>query len=111
MSPPTRRCTWTATGTLASENGRLGKIGVVQPADPNRMQAAGSRLFSTESGHRARRPAQITGGALEESNVQPVEETTRMITEMREFQFVTQFVQGESDRQQSVIDKLTAHIA
>ncbi len=28
-------------GTLSSENGQLGKIGIVQPADPNRMHGAG----------------------------------------------------------------------
>ncbi len=51
----------------------------------------------------------VVGGALEESNVQPVAETTRMMNDLREFQFVTQFVQGEGEREQSAIDKLTQH--
>jgi flagellar basal body rod protein FlgG len=38
--------------------------------------------------------------------VQPIVEMTRMMTGLREFQFVSQFVQGESDRQQSTIDKI-----
>jgi len=38
--------------------------------------------------------------------VQPVLETTRMMTDLREYQFVVQFVQAESDRQQNLIDKL-----
>ena len=45
-------------------------------------------------------------GALEESNVQPVLELTRMMSDLREFQFVTQFVQGEADRHQGAIDKI-----
>ena len=98
-------------GTLSSENGRLGKVGVVVPDDINQMQAQGSRLFSAGSATTAVARPQLTAGALEESNVQPVEETTRMMTQMREFQFGSQFVQGESDRQQAAIDKLTKTIS
>ena len=43
---------------------------------------------------------------MEDSNVQPVLEVTRMMDGLRQFQFVTQFIQAEDDRQQSVIDKL-----
>jgi flagellar basal-body rod protein FlgF len=46
-------------------------------------------------------------GTLEQSNVQPTLELTRMMTGLREFQFTSQFVQAESDRQQSAIDKIT----
>jgi flagellar basal-body rod protein FlgF len=49
---------------------------------------------------------QIVQGAIEESNVQPALEVTRMMTDLREFQFVTQFVQAEADRQQNAIDRL-----
>ena len=94
-------------GTISSENGRLGKIGIVKPADPNKMQQQGDHLLSADTPTTPWRSRTSWGGALEESNVQPVAETTRMINELRQFQFVTQFVQGESDRQQSVIDQQT----
>jgi flagellar basal-body rod protein FlgF len=45
-------------------------------------------------------------GAIEESNVQPVLEMTRMMDGQRQFEFLAQFVQAESDRQQNSIDKL-----
>ncbi len=51
----------------------------------------------------------VVSGALEQSNVQPVAETTRMMNDLREFQFVSQFVEAESQRQQTAIDKLTQH--
>ena len=51
-------------------------------------------------------PPGIVQGAVEQSNVQPVMEVTRMMNDVRQFEFVTQFVQAESDRQQSMIDKL-----
>ena len=44
---------------------------------------------------------------LEGSNVQPVLELTRMMNDLRAYEFVGQFVQMDSDRQQAAIDKLT----
>ena len=42
----------------------------------------------------------LVQGAVEDSNVQPVLEMTRMMDGLRQFQFVSQFIQAESDRQQ-----------
>ncbi len=93
-------------GTLSSENGQLGKIGVVAPADLNRMQTEGNRLLSAQTPTAAVAQPKVVQGALEDSNVEPIAETTNMMNELREFQFVTQFVEGESQRQQTAIDKL-----
>ena len=48
----------------------------------------------------------LVQGAVEDSNVQPVLEVTRMMDGLRQFQFVSQMIQAEHDRQQAVIDKL-----
>jgi flagellar basal-body rod protein FlgF len=100
-------------GTISSQNGQLGKIGIVQPSDVNRMQAEGNRMFNPDAGVTTAAVAapHIVQGALEESNVQAVQETTAMMNQLREFQFVTQFVQAESERQQTAIDKLTQRTA
>ncbi|MGH7211997.1 MAG: flagellar basal body rod C-terminal domain-containing protein [Acetobacteraceae bacterium] len=45
-------------------------------------------------------------GAIEGSNVQPVMELTRLIDNERQFQFLAQFVQAESDRRKDAIDRL-----
>jgi len=68
-------------GSLSSRVRQIGRVGVVQPADPTLLRAEGS-------------------------NVQPITELTRMLDTARQFQFVTQFVQAESTRRQNVIDKL-----
>ena len=96
-------------GTLSSENGQLGKIGVVQPADLNRMETQGNRLLTAGTPTTPVTQPKLVGGALEESNVQPIAETTRMMNDLREFQFVTQFVEAEGQREQTAIDKLTQH--
>jgi flagellar basal-body rod protein FlgF len=99
--------TISANGTISSQNGQVGQIGVVQPQDPNKMRAEGGRLLASDSPTQAVAAPQIVQGTLEESNVQPTLEVTRMMTDLREFQFTSQFLQAESDRQQSAIDKIT----
>ncbi len=98
-----------ADGTVSSENGRLGRIGVVQPADAMRLTAEGTRTLRAYTATAPVSKPQVIQGVVEDSNVQPVLEMTRMMADLREFQFTTQFVQGEADRLQSSIDKLTQH--
>jgi flagellar basal-body rod protein FlgF len=93
-------------GTLSSDNGQLGKIGVVRPADPMRLAAEGNTLFRSDAPTEAIAAPGLVQGAIEDSNVQPVMETTRMMNDLRQFQFMSQFIQAEADRQQSAIDKL-----
>ncbi len=100
------RITIAGDGTISSQNGQIGKIGIVKPADPRRLQTEGGRLARADTPTTPVATPKIVQGAVEESNVQPIVEMTRMMTGLREFQFVSQFVQGESDRQQSAIDKI-----
>ncbi len=98
--------TVSSDGMLSSENGQIGKIGIVSTADDNRMQAEGDKLLSAQSPTSLMAQPKIIQGSLESSNVEPIAETTSMMNELREFQFVSQFIEGESQRQQSAIDKL-----
>lgn len=101
------RVTVAGDGTVRSENGVLSRVGVVQPDDPRRLTAEGARLLRADGPTTpVARPA-VVQGALEGSNVQPITEMTRMMADLREFQFTSQFVQSEADRQQSSIDKIT----
>ncbi len=94
-------------GTISSESGPIGKIGVVEPADVNRMTAEGARLLRSDSPTKPVKTPQLVQGAVEASNVQPILELTRMMAGLRSFEFTSQFVQSEGERQQSTIDKLT----
>ncbi len=100
------RVTITADGTVSTHNGPIGKIGVVTPADPNKLQAEGGRLLVANTPTQPVATPAIVQGGLEDSNVQPIVEITHMMTLLREFQFTSQFIQGESDRQQKAIDVL-----
>lgn len=94
-------------GTISSENGRIARIGVVRPADPFRMKPEGGRLFAIVGDPIPIEKPKIIQGAIEQSNISPVIELTRMMRELREFEFTSKMVQSESSRQQNAIDKLT----
>jgi flagellar basal-body rod protein FlgF len=105
--PPTdTQVTISGDGAVSSENGQIGKIGVVQPADPMKLRAEGATNFVSDAPTTAVASPGIVQGAMEESNVQPVMEVTRMMNDVRQFQFVTQLIQAEGDRQQNAIEKL-----
>ena len=105
--PPTaRQISIAGDGTISTDDGPIGKIGVVRPNDPSRLKAEGGTLLEAPGGTTPVEQPSLVQGSLEESNVQPVLELTRMISDSREFQFLSQFVQAEGDRQQSAIDKL-----
>jgi flagellar basal-body rod protein FlgF len=105
-SPSDTQIRVAADGTISSENGQIGTIAVVQPGDLNRMQAEGGRLFESQAGTTPVAQPRITQGAVEDSNVQATAELTRMMAIQREFQFATQFIESEGQRQQNAIDKI-----
>ncbi len=96
-----------ADGSISSENGPIGRVGLVVPDDENKLKAEGSRLFSAAgTTTKPATAARLVQGAIEGSNVLPTAEIARMMQELREFQFTSQFVQSEADRQQGAIDKI-----
>jgi flagellar basal-body rod protein FlgF len=106
ISPTDTQLTVTGDGTLSSQNGVLATIGVVTPQNPMQLVAEGGTLFRSDSNTTQVSKRQIVQGAIEESNVQPVAEMTRLIEGERTFQFLTQYVQSESDRANNAINKI-----
>jgi flagellar basal-body rod protein FlgF len=110
VGPTDTQLTVTGDGTLSSQNGPIGKIAIVTPNDPNRMTAEGGRLFRADVATTTVAAPKIIQGAVEDSNVQPVSELVRMMSTERDFQFVTQFVEAEGQRQQGAIDKIAVPV-
>ena len=79
---------------------------VRNPNDPTRLAAEGNTLLRSNSPTTPVASPGVVQGAMEESNVQPVLQVTGMMDGERQFEFLIQFIQAESDRQQAVIDKL-----
>jgi flagellar basal-body rod protein FlgF len=102
------RITVASDGTISSENGQIGKVGIVSVADPNQLKAEGSRLLNAEATTTAAvATPHVIQGSVEASNVEPAAEVTRMMNDLRTFQMVSQFIQAEADREQGAIEKIT----
>jgi flagellar basal-body rod protein FlgF len=85
---------------------QIGQIGVVDVANAQSLQAAGSNQFiANQPTTPAKRPG-LVQGALEQSNVSPVLMITKMMESSQDFQFNTQFVQAEQTRQMSAISQI-----
>lgn len=106
LSPADKQIRISADGTISTENGPVGQLGVVSVDDTNQLVAEGGRLYRAKAGTTAVTQPKVIQGMVEGSNVQPIFELTRMMQTQRDFQFVSQFVESEGQRQQSAIDKI-----
>jgi flagellar basal-body rod protein FlgF len=111
VAPSDTVLTVAADGAISSQNGPIGKIAVVTPSDPNRMTAEGSRLFRADVPTTPVTAPKLVQGAVEDSNVQPTAELVRMMSTEREYQFATQFLEAEGQRQQTAIDKIAGPVS
>jgi flagellar basal-body rod protein FlgF len=93
-------------GTVTVGGNQVGQLKVVTFDDNQQLQAEGGTLFTTTQTARPATTPQVLQGAVEASNTQAITEMTKMMAEMQEFKFASQFVDGEDQREQSAIDKI-----
>jgi flagellar basal-body rod protein FlgF len=99
--------TITRDGTISTPQGAVGKLDVVQFAREDQLRPAANGLYVTDAPPTpAAATTAVMQGMVEESNVQPIVEITRMMTLSRAFEFSKGMLDGESDRVRNAIDKL-----
>lgn len=92
-------------GTMSADGVPIAQIGLWRPADPLALQHQSGTLFDggtlepVEAGT-------IKQGFLEESNVQPVVEISRMIEVQRAYELGQKFMDAEDERVRGVIQAL-----
>jgi flagellar basal-body rod protein FlgF len=104
-----REITITNDGQIATEQGVVGQIGMVEFQNVQTLVPTGSGFYRA-SPNDAGAPAQNTimkQGLLEGSNVQAVLEMTDLIEISRQFQSMHRTLQNEHDRQRDTIKALT----
>lgn len=94
-------------GTLSADGQLIAQVGVYLPTDPNGLVHNGGTLFSAEAGAEQIENPVILQGYIEESNVDPVSEITRMIAVQRAYELGQTFLEREDERIRSVISTLT----
>lgn len=95
-------------GTLSADGVPVARIGLWQPTRPETLTREPGALFSATGGLEPKDDPVILQGLLEGSNVNPVEEMTRMIEVQRAYEAGQALLDREDDRIRSVIRTLGA---
>jgi flagellar basal-body rod protein FlgF len=98
-------------GTISSVDGEiLGQIGVFQPPDKSKMTAIGGGLYMSGAGRAGELVEtgqfKIAQGFIEQSNVQPVLEMTRMMEIQRSYERSVNLMNDENDLTKQAIQRL-----
>ncbi|MBV8979124.1 MAG: flagellar basal-body rod protein FlgF [Alphaproteobacteria bacterium] len=93
-------------GTISGKKGQIGKLRVADFADESQLVKQGASLYSTTQQPNPAQGAEIRQGMLEESNVKPVVEISRMVEVMRSYQASATMTQSQEDLLRQAIDKL-----
>lgn len=102
-----REITIAQDGSVSTDKGVISKLKLVEFANEQDLEPFGNNLYRSTAAPRPAENSRIIQGAYEDSNVQAVLEMTRMIDVSRQFQSVQRMLQGEHDRQRTMIQKLT----
>jgi flagellar basal-body rod protein FlgF len=98
--------TVTRDGTVTTSQGEAGRLAVVRFANERDLAPAAGGFYVTEAQPVAAPEAVIQQGMIEESNVEPIVEMTRMMNISHNFSFAKDLGDSESDRTRSAIEKL-----
>ena len=78
--------TISADGTVSSESGELGTLAIVAFENPYVLRKLGNGLYEADTLPDRTTGATVVQGAIENSNVEPIIEMTRMIALLRSYQ-------------------------
>ena len=103
----TREITIASDGTVSADEFAVGKISIVKFEDEFALKKGANGLYTTEQEPEEITKPQLVQGMLEDSNVEPILELTRMIMVQREYQSVQKFIKAENDRMKKAIERLS----
>jgi flagellar basal-body rod protein FlgF len=95
-------------GTVSAGGQDRGRIAVVSFDNPQMLEKASGNLYRTDAPAIPTEETHLVQGTIEDSNVLPVIEVTRMITALRTYQGAQNLINKEDERQRLAIRKLTA---
>ncbi|WP_458789564.1 flagellar hook-basal body complex protein [Yoonia sp. MH D7] len=90
-------------GTISAGGNPIGQIGLVVPTDPLKMIREGGTMFNPQGDYDAAIDGRMMQGFLEESNVNPITQISRMIEVQRAYELGQSFMENEDERIRGVI--------
>jgi flagellar basal-body rod protein FlgF len=106
FAPNETRIEIAGDGTVSTENGIVANLKLVRFANEQNLRKAGDSLYETTDEPEAIQRPQVVQGMMEESNVQPVMEITKMTELLRQYQAAQNMIDKEHDRTMKAIDAL-----
>lgn len=94
-------------GTISADGQPIGQIGLVMPIDPNQMRREAGTLFNAPTGFEPALNGRMLQGFLEDSNVNPILEISRMIEVQRAYELGQSFLDKEDERIRGVIQAIS----
>ena len=95
-----------ADGTISADGSPIGQIGLYRPSDPNDIAREDGVLFRTEGDVEPAEQARVLQGYLENSNVDPILQVSRMIEIQRAYEMGQSFLQAEDQRIRNAVKSL-----
>ncbi len=94
-------------GTVSADTGLVGRFQIVNFENEQQLRKVANGLYNTDEAPEPVEQPEILQGQIEQSNVTPVIELTRMIQLLREFEGVNQMMERENERSLKAMDKLS----
>lgn len=107
LAPNESQVSITSDGSVATENGVIGKLKVVKFDNEQELRKAGDGTYQSSADPTVIARPNVSQGMLEDSNVQPVVEMTHMLNVMRSYESVQNLIQMEHDRQMKAMPVLS----
>jgi flagellar basal-body rod protein FlgF len=95
-----------ADGTVSTAQGTIGRIGLVEFADEQRLHKVGGGLYRAEQPPVPAERSRLVQGVLEGSNVQPILEMTEMMATVRAYQSVQRLLDTHHELQRRAIERV-----
>ncbi len=106
VPPDAREISMARDGTLSADGQPFAQVGLVRPVDPTTMSRAAGTLFVVDGPTEPVETQGILQGFLEESNVNPILEMTRLIEVQRAYERGHKLLESEDERIRNVIQTL-----
>jgi flagellar basal-body rod protein FlgF len=93
-------------GTVATDKQTIGKISVVNFDNPQLLAETQGGLFTTTQAAQPVTGTNVEQGTIEDANIQPVVEMTKLMNAAHEIGMAKNFADGEHTRLKNAIDRL-----
>ncbi|WP_149999355.1 flagellar basal-body rod protein FlgF [Iodidimonas gelatinilytica] len=94
-------------GTIRSDLGEIGQIQMIQFDNYQGLERRGDSLYFTDRPERPAVGLRLVQGALEGSNVNPIQQVTNMISVLRSYQSMERSLNDYSEMRDGAVDRLS----